>query len=115
FRAVEELSELCNRLGIPERALDTVNRDEHRLDLNLCLSRLNLLFLCKRWPEFLHHSRQLLSAEMYLITEMRDITTLVTHSISRLGLVKAAKTMRRQMSRHQSLVKLTGGARMSLE
>lgn len=109
YDAVNELSELCNQMGIPERALDKMNvHNELKIDSNLLANRCNLLFLCKRWNEFINSSRMLLGSEMYFFDNWDDISELITHSSTMAGLLKSAKTMRRRYSRQAARTELTG-------
>lgn len=109
YEAVNELSDLCNQIGIPERALDKVNLDHLKVDITLLMNRCNLLFVCKRWTEFISHCRLLLSSNLYFIENWRDMAELVARSTTSLSLMKSARSLRRKCSRLTGRTELIGG------
>ncbi|XP_027195109.2 general transcription factor 3C polypeptide 3 [Dermatophagoides pteronyssinus] len=109
YDAVNELSDLCNRIGIPERALDKVNLDHLKVDINLLMNRCDLLFVCKRWAEFISHCRLLLSSNLYFIENWRDLAELVARSTTSFSLRKSARSLRRKCSLISGRTELIGG------
>lgn len=115
YDAVNALSELCNQMGVPERALDKMHLHfDLKIDINILLNRCNLLFICKRWHEFIDNSRLLLGSEMYFFDNWDDINEVITHSSTLQGLSKGSKTMRRRYSKVAMRTELTG-TRLSAE
>ncbi|KAJ6223226.1 hypothetical protein RDWZM_001771 [Blomia tropicalis] len=112
YDAVNELSDICNLIGNPERALDNVNlmeRSQTVVDFKLLHNRCNLLFICKRYDEFITSSRLLLSSTMHFFRDWTEIHDLIHPSLSLGSLIRSSKRLYRRYSKRNIPIKLSGG------
>lgn len=109
YDAVNALSDLCNEIGMPERALGNVNVDHLKNDVHLLVNRCNLLFICKRWSEFIVNSEILLGSDVYFFENLTEINEMIYRSLTSTSLLRSAKGLRRSYSKRNNLTKLYGG------
>ena len=112
YDAMNELSNICNLIGNPERALDNVNLMEQNLtvvDFKLLYNRCSLLYICKRWEEFISASHMLLGSEMHFFPNKVSINEIIHPNLCRSSLLKLSRRLTREYAKQSILTKLSGG------
>lgn len=119
YSSLELLGELCNLVGLPERALDNFNNVENILtyntiDVKIVKNQCNLLYTCKRWEEFVTRAKLLLNTEMYLLENLQDPGDMFSPTMTRHSVIKTSRTLKRKYSKRAKLVQITkNGVRLS--
>lgn len=109
YDAVNELSDLCNQIGIPERALENVNYDHLTIDIHLLMTRCNLLFICKQWKEFIRNCKLLLSSNICFLNNWDHVNEFLVKSLTIASIAKSVKSLRRRYYKLTKQNQLIGG------
>lgn len=136
YDAVQELSQICNQIGNPERALwnFSMKMEEEEeaeedgrgttttpittkisstittttVDMKLWLSRCSLLYTCKRWAEYVAAVRILFSGDMYFFDRYSaDLRQIIHPNMGVASMVRISRRLRKRFAKRQKTV---GGA-----